>query len=288
MYGSILPGWNAHYPDPQRLRHEINSIAESFVEVLLDEIPPREIRGVYLKGSGHKEWDSPIDYVPEISDVDIHIQFHDGAVWRQYMGTVPQAMGIQRKVESLYLSKLSEPLHMPRPQLMIVNKLMHELEFVHSRRRTVRVLYGEEYPIADYSDSDHIRRGDCDRLINDAAYLTDFPLHIIDRPGKYVSESLRPLVWRVSPAGPRVLHISGVDTELAWSVNRTRVVSMLQELGQAELARHYSQFYLSGWECFLSRYESADAGRSAIGAGVEVLTKAAEIASNWLASNPAS
>ena len=60
-------------------------MAESIVEALLDEIPPEEIRGIYLMGSGQKEWDSPIDYVPEISDVDIHIQFYSDTVWRQYI-----------------------------------------------------------------------------------------------------------------------------------------------------------------------------------------------------------
>ena len=72
MQSSILPEWNHHYPDPGKLRHEINHMADSFVEVLLDDIPSQEIRGIYLKGSAQKEWDSPVDYVPEISDVDIH------------------------------------------------------------------------------------------------------------------------------------------------------------------------------------------------------------------------
>jgi len=261
-------------------------MAESVVEVLLDEIPRGEIRGVYLKGSAHREWDSPIDYVPEMSDVDIHIEFYGDAVWRRYMGTVPQAIGIQREVEIRYFSKVSQPVHIPRPQLIIVNKLMHEVDFVHSPRRTVQVLYGEEYPLADYGDPDRIRRAECNRLLEAAVYLGDFPLHVIDRPGKYVGESLRPLAWRVSPAGPRVLHISGVGTETAWSLSRTKVVSVLAELGQLELATRYTEYYLFGWEYFLSRYEAADHGRSAIAAGVGVLTKAAEVASDWLAGHP--
>ena len=286
MHGLVLPKWDARYPDPERRRHEINAVADAFAEVLLDKIPRCEIRGIYLKGSGQKEWSSPIDYVPEISDVDIHIEFYDDTDWQQYMGTVSQAMGIQHKVELRYLSKVNQPVHAPRPQLVIVNKLMKDLEFVHSPRSTVKVLFGTEYPLADYSNPDRIRRGDCNRLLEAVAYLTGFPLNVIDRPGKYVLESLRPLVWLVSPAGPRVLDLSGIDTETAWSLNRTDVVSMLEKLDQPDLARHYSEFYLSGWEYFLSRFENADAGRSAVSAGVEVLTRSAEIASNWLASHP--
>ena len=288
MHGVAVPAWNAHYPGPQRLREEVNAVAEAFSEVLIEEIPGREIRGIYLKGSGQKEWDSPIDYVPEVSDVDIHIEFRNGTDWQQYVGTVSQAMAIQHKVELRYLSKVNQAVHAPRPQLVIVNKLISDLEFVHSPRSTVKVLFGAEYPLADYGDPDRIRRGDCNRLLEAAAYLTDFPLNVIDRPGKYVLESLRPLVWRVSPAGPRVLHLSGIDTQTAWGVNRTKVVWMLAELGQPDLARHYAGFYLSAWEYFLSRFESADAGRSALKAGVEVLTAAAEVASDWLASHPTS
>ena len=170
MHSSIFPEWNHHYPDPVMLRHEINRMADSFVEVLLDDIPSQEIRGIYLKGSAQKDWDTPVDYVPEISDVDIHIKFSSDAHWRQFVGTVPQGMAIQRKVESLYLSKVAQPVHTPRPQLVIFNKMVHEIEYVESPRWTVKVLYGEEYPIADYSYPIHIRRGDCDRLTKDAAY----------------------------------------------------------------------------------------------------------------------
>ena len=161
--------------------------------------------------------------------------------------------------------------------------MVREIEFVHAPRETVRALYGEESPLADYSDPDSIRRVECERLLADGAYLADYPLHIIDRFGRYIWESLRTLAWRVSPAGPRALHILGVDTAPAWSVNRTRIVAMLAELGEAELADRYLEFYIAGWRYFNSSYEDYDAGRAAIGAGVEALGRATEIAANWLA-----
>ena len=120
-------------------------------------------------------------------------------------------------------------------------------------------------------------------LLADGAYMDGLPLHVIDRPGRYIRETLRNLVWRVSPSGPRALHLLGTDTELAWSVNRTRVVSMLTELGQLDLAASYLEFYSSGWEYFLSNYEDSDAGRSTVSAAVETLTIAREIAERWLA-----
>ena len=110
---------------------------------------------------------------------------------------------------------------------------------------------------------------ECDRLLADAGYLAgDYPLHIIDRFGKYVAEGLRTLAWRVSPAGPRALHILGLDTEMAWSLNRTGIVSLLAEMGELELAGSYLEFYAAGWRLFNSRYQDFDAGRAAASAGV--------------------
>ena len=250
-------------------------------------MPSREIRSIYLTGSGGKRWDSPIDYVPEISDVDIQVHFHRDAAWQEYIGNVAQALGIQQKVERRYLSKVEGPLHTPRPQLIILNKLIREQVFVFSPRETVQVMYGEDYPQADYDNPDDIRRQECARLAEDAAWLDHLPLHVVDRPGRYNWGSLRTLVWRVSPAGPRVLHVLGVGTKDAWSLNRTAVFSKLQELGEHNLAEDYSGFYLSCWEYFLSAYENTDAARSAIGAGAGVLTRAGEVAGAWLGGHPA-
>ena len=282
MFRPVLPEWDASYPDPARLRWEVDAMVDSFVEALLDQIPNEDIQGIYLKGFGQKEWDSPIDYVPEISDVDIHIQFYSDEAWRGHIGTFAQAMKINRKVEETYLSKIGEPLHTPRPQLIVVNKMVQEIEFIHSPRETVSVLYGEEYPLADYSTPDRIRRVECDRLLVDAGYIKgDYPLHFVDRFGRYIWEALRTLAWRVSPAGPRALHILGVDTALAWSLNRTGIVAMLADLGETELAGSYLEFYISGWRYFNSRYEDFDAGRAAISAGVEALGRAADMAAQW-------
>ena len=43
--------WSDRYPPQGVLRNEVRCMTESFIEVLLDEIPPQEIRGLYFKGS---------------------------------------------------------------------------------------------------------------------------------------------------------------------------------------------------------------------------------------------
>ncbi len=283
----MTPEWDARYPDQEALRGEVDLMADAFVEALLEEVPANQIRTIYLKGSACKPWDSPLDYVPEVSDLDIHVHFRGDEHWRGFSSSLQKAMRIQKRVETLFLSQTVQPVHTPRPQLIVLNAAERKPDWVDAPRSTVRVLHGEEYPQVEYSDSDRIRRGECDRLLTDASYVRHVPLQIIDRPLRYLWEVMRALVWRVSPAGPRVLHISGVDTESAWSMNRTGVVDALREIGLDALAEPYTSFYLSAWRYFLSGYADTDAGRDAISSAVEVLQEAEQVANSWLDANPA-
>ena len=281
------PNWDSRYPNRDTLRSEAECLAECFRDELLRLIPAGEIRAIYLKGSVVKPWESPLDYVPEVSDVDIHVWFRDDAAWPRHLGTVSQALEVQKGVEARFAARVPRPLHEPRPQLIVMNKMMAEHEgFLHSTRSTVKVLYGEEYPEADYSDSTGIRRHDATQLVGEAQWVDRMPLHLVDKPGRYLREALRQLVWRVSPAGPRVLHVSGLDTERAWSMNRTEATQALRELGMTSLADGYTAFYLSSWDYFLSGFTNSDAGRTAIQAAERVLTEGAEIGRRWLAANP--
>ena len=281
------PKWDLRYPNRDTLRREAECLAECFRDELLALIPEGEIRAIYLKGSVVKPWESPLDYVPEVSDVDMHVWFHDDAAWPRHLGTVSQALEVQKGVEARFAARVPRSLHEPRPQFIVMNKMMAEHEgFLHSPRSTVKVLYGEEYPEADYGDSAGIRRHDATQLVGEAAWVDRMPLHLVDKPGRYLREGLRQLVWRVSPAGPRALHVSGVDTERAWSMNRTRVTQALRDLGLVGLADGYAAFYLSSWDYFLSGFTDSDAGRSAVRAAASVLMESAEIGRRWLAANP--
>jgi len=273
--------WNDHYLDKEILKNEIHQMVGSFAEVLLEEIPGSEIKAIYHKGSAQKEWESPLDYVPEISDIDIHILFFDDSSIAIYLGSLAQAMNIQSKVEERYFSKTSSPLHLPRPQLVILNRLINDDSYVPSPRSTVTVLHGESQPEPDYRNPEKIRVIDRERLINEEEFISVSPLRIVDRPSKYLWDYMRTLVWHVSPTGPRVLHILGLSTEQAWSMNRTKIVSSLREVGEHQLAKDYSGFYLSGWEYFLSRYSDSDSVRSMVISGLKVLSRGSEIARNY-------
>ena len=168
-----------------------------------------------------------------------------------------------------------------------MNQLMLERSgFVHSPRSTVVVLHGEPYPKDDYSTPDSIRRYNAADLLERAEFVRRLPLLAIDRLGPHARDLLGQLVWRVSPVGPLALHLAGLGTEHAWSLNRTHVTAELRNLGLDTLADSYTAFYLSGWDCFLSGFADTNACRAAILAGTRVLTEGAEIARQWLNGNP--
>ena len=281
------PEWDARHPDRDQLRAEVQGLAECVRDQLLARIPEPEIRGVYLKGSSVKAWESPLDYVPEISDVDIHVWFRDDADWRRHLDTVPRALEMQAGIEACFKERCEWPIHHPRLQLIVLNTLLTGLEgFVHAPRSTVTVLHGEAYPEADYSDAEAIRRFDAGDLIEKAAWVERMPLHLIDKPGIYAREGLRQLVWRVAPAGPLVLHISGLETEHVWSLNRTRVTAAMRDLGLGDLADAYRDFYLAAWDYLLSSFADTNACRAAILAASGVLTESGALGRQWLEANP--
>ena len=282
------PPWDSRFPDRDQLLAETRCLAECVRNQLLALIPEDQIRGIYLTGSTVKPWDSPLDYVPEVSDVDIHVSFRDDASWRRHLDTVPQALAMQAAIEACFDERIARPLHRPRPQILVLNKLMAERKgFVYAPRSTVVVLHGEAYPKDDYGDPDAIRRHNAADLVERAEFVQRVPLLAIDRPWTYARDLLSQLTWRISPVGPLALHLSGFDTEHVWTLNRTKATAALQDLGFANLANPYRAFYLSAWDYFLSAFTDTTACRAAILAGTQVLTEGADLGRQWLNDNPA-
>lgn len=268
--------WPENYPSAAIIRHEVESMAASVAEVLLECIPTSEMAGLYLKGSARARWDSPLDYVPEVSDVDVHVLFRGDACVERRLGTIEAALAIQMRIEDRYRSKVRSPVHMPRPQLVVLNHLLQDPDYSPSPRKSVRTLWGDEYPEAAYNEErerEMARR----RLLSEAEILQALPLRIVDKPGAHLLPVVRDLTWRVSPTGPRVLCLHGMPAAEAWSLNRTGIAGALERLGEEGLAGHYRDFSLSAWRSFLSRHQDSDAIRSVIAAGSEVIRRAAEI-----------
>jgi hypothetical protein len=220
--------WDKRYPDAAVLRREVECTLAAYVDALLERVPPAEVAGIYFKGSAQKRWDSPLDYVPELSDVDVHVLFDGDEAVAKYLGSPEQALELQAAAEAAYFAKVPRPVHVPRPQLLVLNSIISEPDFVQTPAEAITVLYGGDYPAGAPLELDKVKTLDAKRLSGEAEYIARFPMHAVDKPAKYLREALRGMVWRVSPTAPRALHLLGVPFAEAWTANRTRVVALLK------------------------------------------------------------
>ncbi|HUV38549.1 MAG TPA: hypothetical protein VMY39_03000 [Planctomycetota bacterium] len=274
----MTSSWSKDYPDREALRREVRCMTDVFIEVLLEIIGEDAIAGVYFKGSAQKAWDSPVDYVPELSDVDLHVLFADDADVEKHVGTAEQALRIQSEVERRYFAKLQEPRHTARPQLIALNHLEKQEDYLGPAEKTVTTLHGAPPRWGDFADVARVRDIARRQLLDLGDYVSKFPFRAIDKPGRYVWELLRHLVWNVSPVGPKVLILKGVAPTDAWRMNRTAIVDRLRDLSEEPLAADYADFYLAGWDYFLSGYADGEAARRALTSGVSALRRALDLA----------
>ncbi len=184
----MLAPWDERYPSREVLRSEVESMLAAFVEALFEAIPEAEIDGIYAKGSAFREWDSPLDYVPELSDVDIHVLFKDAAAVKRHLGTLQQALSIQASVEALYFARVPVPVHVPRPQLMIANHLLTEKDYgiMHlptpTTREFTQALRGSD---AGFTNS---ARAGADRKVGRKWFVGESPQLVSGLPYRQMSD----------------------------------------------------------------------------------------------------
>ena len=58
-----------------KIRTDIYHSLSIWKDLLINEFEEK-IEFIYAKGSAVKPWDSPLDYVPILSDLDIHIKLY--------------------------------------------------------------------------------------------------------------------------------------------------------------------------------------------------------------------
>lgn len=252
-------------------------MAQSFVDALFVVAAPDEIVSIFLKGSSWKQWDSPIDYVPEISDIDIHVLFWDEPNPGRYYVSTEAGLRMQEALESGYRRRVPNPLHIPRVQFIPANILEREPLYVPSPTSTVDVLYGRPYQPSPV-DVAASRAAARQLILQYRPFVMELGEHVADKPGPHVWDLLRQLTWRVAPAGPRALEVMGMPYEEAWAINRTTVVRHLEQRGRDDLATPYAAFYLHGWSYILSGRTDTGSARAMVSAAQAVFLAALRVA----------
>ena len=267
-----MPDWS----DLQKkARSDVEAGLEVWIRVMNEDLGTR-IKYAYTKGSAHKKWETPIDYVPIISDVDIHIMLHDDDLF--FSGSsesFDDALSLSKRYEDEFLHLQPDHLHIPRSQIMTINKLASDLEYVPPRPQDIRALVGDIPNPIIQSDID-IRQIDRQSLMDYQEFIETLPSRIFDRSGLDYWFIIRQMCWRVSPAPVRLLTQITDNPLDVWSWNRTAIAKELESHDYTEIAEHYRNFYLHGWDLFLSKFTSSEAYRNCISAGYYTLSKCRE------------
>ncbi|RDE13167.1 MAG: hypothetical protein C4K48_08815 [Candidatus Thorarchaeota archaeon] len=254
----------------EKARDDIKVCLDSWVSVLVETLGDH-VKCAYAKGSAVKPWESPIDYVPTISDVDIHIKLDGEADLFPYSEDPFQdSMCLSKHYEDRFTELKPDHLHIPRSQLSLVDKLIEDLEYVPPRKRDVRVLIGRlSEPV--FPSTDRIRSIDLENLLSLSEFVAKIPSRVADRSGLDFWAIIREMTWRVSPGPVRLLTQTADDPLDVWSWNRTHIAQELCAQGYNEIARRYQDFYMAGWNLFLSGFTSSDDFRWATTSGYYVL-----------------
>jgi hypothetical protein len=257
----------------------------AYLETVLEVIPRVALRDVFFKGSAFKPWDDLVDYVPELSDVDIHVWFEDDDGFEKTFPTLEAALGFSAKAEARFFAACPKPLHVPRVQLIALNRLFGGEFFVSSPASVTHSHFGLEYPSGHNITPEAIRAADSKNLIEQAEQILSVirPERMIDKHGKHLRFMLRDLSWRIGPLASRVMSLLGASYEEAWGGhNRSSLLFKLEAQGQHDLVSSIRGFYEAAWTYFLSQDRDGNAARTAIRHAANALEIGGRIAQSHL------
>jgi len=257
---------------------EARKDVEAAIAVWGELIPERmgdRVSYATLKGSVLKSWDGLVDYVPVISDLDIHIGTvnHQPLFPRDREG-FKYALETTKCYEERFIEHRPGHIHIPRPQAVLVEPQL-EIMLPESEDEVI-VLYGE-VPLRDEESEPDCQQRDLDSLRGLKPLLDRLPERILDRMGLEYYRIIRELCWNVSPTPVRVLS-QFTDSKKAWKMNRTHVIRELEAVGLTDLATVYRSYYLKGWEAFETGFTDNEVMRELIALAYDVLWQSYEIA----------
>ncbi|MFH0850798.1 MAG: hypothetical protein V1924_07665 [Candidatus Bathyarchaeota archaeon] len=249
-------------------RRDVDAAITAWREVIEERLSDR-VEYATLKGSAAKPWETPADYVPVISDLDIHIGTVGGQpLFPQTREGFRYALDTTRVIEERFLELRPDHLHIPRPQVVFMTE--DRRDFLPEAPGEVIPLYGET-ALKPPEPVERLRARDLAELQSLGPLLDRLPEQVIDRIDLEYYRVLRMLCYVVSPSPVRVLSQSHPDPKHLWTLNRTRVIRLLEEYGYHELARSYVDYYAAGWTAFHTGFRDNEAMRHLITQAYTVL-----------------
>ncbi len=258
-------------------RKDVKACLNIWKEILVENFADK-IEAIYSKGSASKPWESAIDYVPVLSDVDIHVRFTN-ADQNTPLNLLPmkRALEISKLYEKRFLGTREEYLHLPRVQIVSVNRLSTDPTFLLPRVEDVVLLHGWYDPPKPVSDK-IIRDIDKKSLLKDIEYFKKVPESVFDRTGLDYWSLLRRINWRISPSPVRLLtQLLSITPYEIWSWHRSRILKELIKQDLKSLADSYQDYYTIGWKLFLTDFSESEFYREILNLGNSVILRIAKV-----------
>ncbi|MBT8212323.1 MAG: hypothetical protein KJN71_04165 [Acidimicrobiia bacterium] len=186
------------------------ALGEVCAEVFDDAI------SIIWKGSAYKPWDGPYDFLPGLSDLDVH-------VYRS--SPVLNPWSARRRI----FRELGSPPGNTPLQLMVidVDRLPDPWSLFHGG---FRVLQGEEPPVPATSP-DEVRARDRRDLEGAAAQAESVAAGVIDRPDDQLWAYLVRVRWMFPSMLNRCATAAGLDPVAVWTMNRTSLLDAVAGVG---------------------------------------------------------
>jgi hypothetical protein len=252
---------------PCRVPFGVNALKAAYLKTILKVIPRAALRDVFFKGSAFQVWDDLVDYVPELSDVDIHVWFQDDDGFDKTFPTLEAALKFSAKAEARFFAACPKPLHVPRVQLIALNRLLNGDRFVASPANVTHSHFGLDYPSGRHITPEAIRMVDAASLLEEAEQVLNVirPERMIDKHSKDFRAILCDLGERIGPLVSRAMSLLGSSFEEAWGGhNRSSLLLKLEAQDQHDLVSGIRGFYEAAWTYFPSQDRDGNAARTAI------------------------
>ncbi|MBD3406567.1 MAG: hypothetical protein GF411_10675 [Candidatus Lokiarchaeota archaeon] len=254
----------------KQIREEVYASIDLWKDIIVDELGDK-IEFMFSKGSCTKKWDSIIDYVPLVSDVDIHMYMKTYEDAKQVESDLSLAMKVSSKYAKEFSDAYPDALHLPRIQFLVLNEFANHPLYCPPKPEQVHQMVGK-CPRKRQPLPDKIREIDKTNTLEEASFLQKLPNMIIDRTGLELWTLLRRFTYRISPAPVRVITQTHKDPAEVWTWNRTKIVEYLIENDMQVIAKEYSRFYELGWELFQNNFEGMERYHEMFSAGTRVLS----------------
>ena len=245
-------------------RDDVQIAIKIWNELLLEQFFD-DIDYIYVKGSAVKPWKSIIDYVPQISDIDIHVKIRNDHPSELVQPSLETSLKVGPEYEKRFIkfnvNSRRSYNHIPRIQMVLLNNVLdRKFNFVFPRIKDIHILYGEPHFPEEVS-GDYIRNQDREELLKLPVLLQKSYKNLLDRSDPlemYIL--LRRICFVISPSPVRLLTqlLQDQDPYDIWTWNRSTIKQNLEVCNLRDLASEYSQYYTLGWDLYNKKFQDTD------------------------------